>query len=344
MSWSLRSEHIDRYAVRGFLKFGSLQEQKLQAMMIYYLTSGYVQAAERGEIADVGTIASPKWVHRAAKGMKPMTMWAKVSHDAGWHGSRLLDKFIPGRSFPFAKSLFAVEDALRFFISTNPYSTVVDFFSGSGTTAHAVMRLNKQDGGRRVSISVTNNEVSAEEQKKLREQELRPGDPEWERWGICDYVTKPRIEAAVSGKTPHGEPIKGDYKFTDVFPIADGFEENVGFFTMTYEAPLRVAAHRDFPKIAPLLWLRAGSRGRRIEDLTEGWAVADTYGVVADLDKSEPFLKAIAASSDITHAFVITDEDRLFESIVRDLPDHVEPVRMYDAYLRNFELESRVLW
>jgi adenine-specific DNA-methyltransferase len=38
----------------------------------------------------------------------------------------------------------------------------------------------------------------------------------------------------------------------------------------------------------------------------------------------------------------MTDEDRLFEAIVRDLPDHVEPVRMYDAYLRNFELESRV--
>ena len=204
------------------------------------------------------------------------------------------------------------------------------------------MRLNKQDGGRRVSISVTNNEVSADEQKGLREQGLRPGDPDWEQWGICEYITKPRIEAAITGKTPDGEPIKGDYKFTDEFPMADGFAENVEFFTLTYEAPLRVASHRDFPKVAPLLWLRAGSAGRRIDSLDAGWDVADTYGVLADLDKSDEFVSAVAAAPDVRVAFVITDEDRLFEAIVRDLPDHVEPVRMYDAYLRNFELESRV--
>ena len=39
-------------------------------------------------------------------------------------------------------------------------------------------------------------------------------------------------------------------------------------------------------------------------------------------------------------AFVVTDEDRLFESVARELPDHVEPVRLYESYLRNFEIES----
>jgi adenine-specific DNA-methyltransferase len=42
----------------------------------------------------------------------------------------------------------------------------------------------------------------------------------------------------------------------------------------------------------------------------------------------------------LRRAFVITDEDRLFESVVRELPGHVEPVRLYEAYLRNFEIES----
>ena len=66
--------------------------------------------------------------------------------------------------------------------------------------------------------------------------------------------------------------------------------------------------------------------------------------MLADLDKTEEFVSAVAAAPDVRVAFIITDEDRLFEAIVRDLPDHVEPVRMYDAYLRNFELESRVPW
>src|SRR5262249_49857658 len=156
-------------------------------------------------------------------------------------------------------SLYAVEDSLRFFVVNKPEAIVLDFFSGSGTTAHAVMRLNKQDGGKRQCISVTNNEVGADEQKALREGGLRPGDAEWERLGICDYITKPRVQAAITGKTPDGNPINGDYKFTDEFAMADGFEENAEFFTLTYETPVAVNYQTAFARIAPLLWLRAGS-------------------------------------------------------------------------------------
>lgn len=203
------------------------------------------------------------------------------------------------------------------------------------------MRLNRQDGGRRRAVIVANNEVAAQEQGALYNNGLRPGDAEWERWGICEYITKPRIEAAILGRSADGEPIKGDYKFTDEFPVAQGFEENVEFFTLTYEAPLRVASNREFSKIAPLLWLRAGARGRRIEDISAGWDVAETYGVLADLDHTDEFLKAVAAKGEgIVTGFIVTDEDRLFEAVAQELPDGVEPVRLYEAYLRNFEIES----
>jgi len=86
--------------------------------------------------------------------------------------------------------------------------------------------------------------------------------------------------------------------------------------------------------------MRAGSRGRRIEDVSLGWDVADTYGVLADLDQTEPFLHGLSKQEGAEVAFVITDEDRLFETVVRQLPDGVEPVRLYEAYLRNFEVES----
>lgn len=118
------------------------------------------------------------------------TQWKIASHNASEHGSGLLENFIPSRQFPFPKSLYAVEDALRFFLSGNLDAIALDFFSGSGTTSHAVMRLNRQDGGRRQCISVTNNEVAAEEQIRLRESGLRPGDPEWEQWGISLCRTK----------------------------------------------------------------------------------------------------------------------------------------------------------
>lgn len=218
---------------------------------------------------------------------------------------------------------------------------VLDFFSGSGTTAHAVMRLNKQDGGMRRCICVTNNEVGAEEQKALREKGLRPGDPEWEQWGICDYITKPRVQAAITGETPDGQAIKGDYKFTDEFPMADGFQENAEFFTLTYETPVAVSYQTAFARIAPLLWLRAGSVGRRIDKVPiVGWDVADNYGLLIELDKATDFLKAARKANDLRIAYIVTDDERRFQALARRLPEGVEAIRLYESYLTNFAFEN----
>ncbi len=62
--------------------------------------------------------------------------------------------------------------------------------------------------------------------------------------------------------------------------------------------------------------------------------------MIADFDHTEEFLQALADQPDAVLAFVVTDEDWLFESMCRELPERVEPVRLYEAYLRNFELES----
>jgi adenine-specific DNA-methyltransferase len=344
MNWGITAGTARDRLAAGYLRAGKYSPTDPQSYAISYLTGGIIRDIQNGGVEVTGRAADGSVIAQYVTGrlVMPTTAWNKASHDAQRYGTEILKSLIPDRRFPFPKALYAVEDSLRHVIKDKPHATVVDFFAGSGTTAHAVMRLNKQDGGRRVSIAVTNNEVSAREQDDLRKKGLRPGDPDWEQCGICAHITKARIQAAITGQTPGGEPIKGDYKFTDEFPMADGFVENVEFFTLTYEAPLRVASRRAFPKIAPLLWLRAGSVGRRIESLDAGWDVADTYGVLEDLDKSDEFLTAVAAAPDVRLAFVITGEDRLFEAIVRDLPEHVEPVRMYDAYLRNFELESRV--
>lgn len=192
----------------------------------------------------------------------------------------------------------------------------------------------------RSSIIVTNNEVSIQEQSALRASRCRPGEAGWEVHGICEFITKPRITAAVTGLSSEGAPIATNYKFSDEFPMRDGMNENVEFFKLSYESPLRIASHRDFERIAPFLWLRAGARGRLIEGLTEGRDVAEAYGVLGNLDKIEPFLQAVSNKNQLGLAFIVTDEDRLFESVVRELPDHVEPVRLYEAYLRNFEIES----
>jgi adenine-specific DNA-methyltransferase len=338
MVWGLTNKTAKKRIAQGFLKAtkGSRQKSKFT---LYYLTSGQVQDIETGKISilcrDENGVADVTYIE--GKASLPSTQWDRASHNAQSHGSQLVKSLIGTKDFPFPKSLYGVEDALRLVVGNKKSAVVLDFFAGSGTTAHAVMRLNRQDSGQRQSISITNNEVAADEQKKLAKEGLRPGDPDWEKWGICDYITKPRVKAAITGHTPDGKPIKGDYKFTDELPMAKGFEENAEFFTLTYEMPITVSHNRAFARIAPLLWMRAGSEGRRIDGLPDtGWDVADTYGCLTDLDKADPFCKAIKGNDGIKVAYIVTDDDRRFQSVARHLPDSVEPVRLYESYLSNF--------
>src|SRR3546814_13281939 len=85
--------------------------------------------------------------------------------------------------------------------------------------------------------------------------------------------TEPRFPYTTLCRSPGGETIKGDYKFTDEFPMAEGLEENAEFFTLTYETPVAVSHNLAFNRVAPLLWLRAGARGSRIDKLpVDSWA------------------------------------------------------------------------
>ena len=343
MNWGITPGVAKRLLRDGYLRAGKAKPKEHQKYVISYLTAGIVDdiqsgiAIVRGKNQD-GIVDA---FYPSGRDKMPTTNWNRPSHDAQQYGTKLINALLNSRPFPYPKSLYAVEDVLRFFIGQKREAIIVDFFAGSGTTAHAVMRLNKQDDGSRTAICVTNNEVAAKEQDALIDKGLRPGDPDWEQYGICDFITKPRVAAAITGKTPEGDPVKGEYKFTDVFPIAGGFEENAEFFTLTYEAKSAVNHNLAYARIAPMLWLRAGARGRRIDKLPAGgWAVADTYALLTVVDAATPFIDAISVIDDLRVAYIVTDDDRRFQSIAKRLPKGVEPVRLYESYLTNFSFAN----
>ena len=343
MNWGITPGVAKRLLRDGYLRAGKAKPKEHQKYVISYLTAGIVDdiqsgiAIVRGKNQD-GIVDA---FYPSGRDKMPTTNWNRPSHDAQQYGTKLINALLNSRPFPYPKSLYAVEDVLRFFIGQKREAIIVDFFAGSGTTAHAVMRLNKQDDGSRTAICVTNNEVAAKEQDALIDKGLRPGDPDWEQYGICDFITKPRVAAAITGKTPEGDPVKGEYKFTDVFPIAGGFEENAEFFTLTYEAKSAVNHNLAYARIAPMLWLRAGAQGRRIDKLPpEGWAVADTYGLLTEVDQATPFIHAVSQASGLRIAYIVTDDDRRFQAIAKRLPKGVEPVRLYESYLTNFSFAN----
>jgi adenine-specific DNA-methyltransferase len=146
---------------------------------VQYLPSGTVERIQSGEILTVGRDedgAVQAYYQAAGKAVIPKKVWNQPAHNAESGGTTLLSAMMPGRRFPYPKSLYAVEDTVRFYLADTPEAIVLDFFSGSATTTHAVMRLNPQDGGCRRSIAVTNNEVSEEEAKRLTKRGVRDGD------------------------------------------------------------------------------------------------------------------------------------------------------------------------
>ncbi|MDP3043522.1 MAG: site-specific DNA-methyltransferase [bacterium] len=89
----------------------------------------------------------------------------------------------------------------------NKSATILDFMAGSGTTGHAALELNKEDGGNRRFILCTNNELNGFE-KELREKGVK--ENEIQEHGICRRVCYPRIEKVIEGyKNLKGEKIEG---------------------------------------------------------------------------------------------------------------------------------------
>ena len=100
-------------------------------------------------------------------------------------GRQLMDIFNDTKVFDYPKPLSLIKYLLNF--SYGKKLTILDFFAGSGTTLHATMQLNAEDGGHRKCILVTNNENN-----------------------ICEEVTYERNKRVIQGYiTPKGEEVPG---------------------------------------------------------------------------------------------------------------------------------------
>ncbi len=105
------------------------------------------------------------------------TVWSDPKYDANGYGKQLLNSLLPNCEFDFPKSLWNVYDCLYSVVAQNINACILDFFAGSGTTGHAVMKLNEEDNGNRHFILCTNNEnnicrdVTYERVKRVIEKE-----------------------------------------------------------------------------------------------------------------------------------------------------------------------------
>ncbi|WP_069999858.1 site-specific DNA-methyltransferase [Cellulosilyticum sp. I15G10I2] len=342
--WSLIPEQARTSWKKGYLRIKNWNKDN-KTGTVYYLASGTIEDIENGKATIIGKNTDgsiiAKYIEKGTT--PPKRVWNMRTHNAETYGTNILNSMI-GTRFDYPKSLYAVHDVLKFYLENHTNALVVDFFAGSGTTLHAVNLLNAEDGGKRRCVCITNNEVSEEEEKKYTEKGLRPSDPEWEKYGIANYVTWPRTVCSIEGHDVNGKPLTGNYgkpsKDIDLgydMPISDGFKANAVFCELTYESAWPIRLDRAFDAIAPILWMQAGCQGPIIKRIGKSYLTTDFYGVLFDYGQASKFCEKVKKTQSIKTVFVVTDDQRRYSNMCKRLPG-VEVHRLYETFLRTFEI------
>lgn len=341
--WRTGTEVANRRLEKGLLRLGKTSK-KSNGWSVLTVNEGTEKRIENGEviIESRDETGAANLIERSGGSLRaPKTVWNKVSHNAGWHGSKLLAKMLLDRKFPYPKSLYAVEDALRL-VTYKKNALIVDFFAGSGTTLHAVNLLNAQDNGERRCIVVTNNEVSAEEAKTLYDAGYQPGDPEWEKYGIAHYVTWPRTKCSIMGIDIKGNALEGEYFGRDI-PMADGFKANAVYFKLGFLDKTSVALGRQFKEMLPTLWMKAGAIGKCptvSEDIPDMLILPENkFAVLIDEMSYMTFEKQIAEHPEIETIYIVTDSEPGYREMIAAF-EGKNTYQLYRDYLDNFRINT----
>ena len=134
---------------------------------------------------------------------KAKSVFYKPEYSSG-NGTAQLKEIFGEKIFNNPKPIDLIKDFLQLSTFNSQFSTVLDFFAGSGTTGHAVLKLNAEDGGKRKFILCTNNEN-----------------------GICRDITYQRLKTVITGERKDGskysDGLPGSLKYfkVDFVPVAE---------------------------------------------------------------------------------------------------------------------------
>ena len=172
MNWGVTGETLQRLLDEHVIQVVKNTKSPYQPYTIKYLSENYKEkiASGRWAVRGVREDGSKIVVETGGKITRATTVWKENIYESKQYGTTILKSMVGDDRFSFPKSLYAVKDSLGYFVAEKPDALILDFFAGSGTTMHAVNLLNKEDGGHRRCICVTNNEVSEAEAKSLRKE------------------------------------------------------------------------------------------------------------------------------------------------------------------------------
>lgn len=130
----------------------------------------------------------------------PKTVWNGGEFDAGNYGNTLLINILGNKLFDFPKSINLVKRCIYLSTTNDKDSVVLDYFGGSGTTAHATIELNKEDNGKRKYLLIEmgahfNNVLKPRTEKIVYASEWKDGKPTARHTGVSHCFKYVRLES-----------------------------------------------------------------------------------------------------------------------------------------------------
>ncbi|MBP8591166.1 site-specific DNA-methyltransferase [Candidatus Shapirobacteria bacterium] len=234
------------------------------------------------------------------KGITPDDLWL----DAGTTGSatRMIQGMFGKKVFDTIKPVALITRILK--ISARKRSIILDFMAGSGTTGHAVLELNKEDGGNRQFILCTNNENN-----------------------ICSDVCYPRIKKVIEGY----ENLKGK--------LVEGLGGNLKYFKtdfVDYDEPTDRNKIKLTKQATEMLCVKEGTFEKVIDN--EKFKIfknsSHYTGIIWDQTAIPAFKKAIKDINGEFSVYIFSLSDEAFDDEFKDVKQRIELSPIPEAILR----------
>lgn len=191
------------------------------------------------------------------------SLWVDAKYDASEYGTKILQNILGLENTPsnmYPKSLYTVQECLLCAINGDDKATIVDYFAGSGTTGHAVLNMNREDGGNRKYILVEMGEyfhtVTLPRMKKvIYSADWKNGKPQNRNTGvshIMKYITLESYEDTLSNIELDDDKHQLAMKFGDEYMIHYMFDYeakesmlSLDAFNMPFSYKLKITENNE---------------------------------------------------------------------------------------------------
>lgn len=178
--------------------------------------------------------------------------------------------------------------------------------------------MNKEDGGERRCIMVTNNEIGEPKENELKPQGIRPGDEEWEKWGIARYVNWPRTKCSILGVDVNSQPIRGEY----ITSLTETKQTSRKFTQINF-LPINVTLRQKKALVTLINRQKDIKLPTMSEDLPFLVSEDDDYNasILFDVNEAESWMESLDGNNHITNLYIVSEKDTKFKSIKAEVSE-----------------------